>query len=260
MTAHTTVEEKQQCLAAGMNDHVAKPIDPTALYETIGRYYHGGPSQPAPSTPTQSYADTTGIPAVEGLNAADGLRRVAGNVKLYLNLLRQFVDGQSDAAARIKDCLEKGDFVTAERLAHSAKGVGGNIGAVVVQAAASELEKAIKLRADSSQIENLRGKLATVLADLTVALTPLLGVKATASVKVSAPVVDSEQLKAAVQQMSKFLADSDVAAVDYLESAEPLFSTLFSAEDYARFRQSITSYDFNTALDSLNRAVNEKGL
>ena len=39
MTAHATMEERQRCLAAGMNDHIAKPIDPAALFETVGRFY-----------------------------------------------------------------------------------------------------------------------------------------------------------------------------------------------------------------------------
>src|SRR5262249_1527874 len=39
MTAHATTEERQRCLDAGMNDHIAKPIDPAILYDTIGRYY-----------------------------------------------------------------------------------------------------------------------------------------------------------------------------------------------------------------------------
>ena len=37
MTAHATVEERQRCLAAGMNDHVSKPIDPNALFETVSQ-------------------------------------------------------------------------------------------------------------------------------------------------------------------------------------------------------------------------------
>ncbi len=39
MTAHATTEERQRCVAAGMNDHVAKPIDPPALYAVLGRYH-----------------------------------------------------------------------------------------------------------------------------------------------------------------------------------------------------------------------------
>jgi two-component system sensor histidine kinase/response regulator len=260
MTAHTTVEERQRCLASGMNDHVAKPIDPTALFETLGRYYRGGPSQTAPPASTQNGVETAGIPDVEGLNTADGLRRVAGNKKLYLNLLRQFVDGQSDAAQRIEECLAKGDFGTAERLAHTVKGVAGNIGASGVHAVSGELEKTIRLRAEISQVEDLRVKLATILAGLTAAVKPLLQVTAPTPLTAPAPAVDPEQLKSAVDLMAKFLADSDAAAVDFLGSAGPILGSLFAREDFVRFERSITSYDFQSALDDLNRATQGKGL
>ena len=39
MTAHATIEERQRCLAAGMNDHISKPIDPANLFETVGKFY-----------------------------------------------------------------------------------------------------------------------------------------------------------------------------------------------------------------------------
>jgi len=51
MTAHATVEERQRCLDAGMNDHVAKPIDPSALYATLARYVRGGAAGAARGTP-----------------------------------------------------------------------------------------------------------------------------------------------------------------------------------------------------------------
>ena len=38
MTAHATIEERQKCLEAGMNGHVSKPIDPSALFETLERF------------------------------------------------------------------------------------------------------------------------------------------------------------------------------------------------------------------------------
>src|SRR6185436_13515307 len=40
MTAHATMEEKQRCLATGMNDHISKPIDPAMLFDTVSRFYH----------------------------------------------------------------------------------------------------------------------------------------------------------------------------------------------------------------------------
>src|SRR5262249_31931674 len=42
MTAHATMEERQRCLAAGMNDHISKPIDPEILLGTVGRFYSTG--------------------------------------------------------------------------------------------------------------------------------------------------------------------------------------------------------------------------
>jgi len=69
---------------------------------------------------------------VEGLDTTGGLKRVAGNHKLYMKLLRQFVAGQSQTVASIRASLKAGDRKTAERIAHTAKGVSGNIGAAAV--------------------------------------------------------------------------------------------------------------------------------
>jgi len=125
MTAHATIEERQRCLASGMNDHISKPIDPSALFETVARYYRSAPgtsasvpaiaktSDPVVKTAgipmVESRADNMEIPTVEGLNSAEGLLRVAGNRKLYLKLLRQFSAQQSDAPGQITELLKAGD-------------------------------------------------------------------------------------------------------------------------------------------------------
>ena len=85
---------------------------------------------------------TEDLPAVDGLDTKDGLTRVAGNRKLYLKLLRQFVEQQGPAVGQITAALAQGDTALAERLAHTLKGVAGNIGAKAVQHAAGALEKA----------------------------------------------------------------------------------------------------------------------
>ena len=77
MTAHATVEERQRCLAAGMNDHVAKPIDPAALFEAVGRFYkpaEGASALDRPSSPKPPDA----LPSITGLDTNDGLSRVGG--------------------------------------------------------------------------------------------------------------------------------------------------------------------------------------
>ena len=156
MTAHATVEERQRCLAAGMNDHVSKPIDPAMLFETVGRFYKPRTQPSATLRPDGEKPAVTGaagdLPTVPGLDTKDGLARVAGNLKLYLKLLSQFADQQGAGLVQITAALAKGDAALAERIAHTLKGVAGNIGAKPVQAAAGSVEKLIRERAASTRI------------------------------------------------------------------------------------------------------------
>src|SRR6185503_2740414 len=108
MTAHATVEERQQCVAAGMVDHVTKPIDPSALYDALARFRPEGPAAARASSRSADLirgsarrdAPLAAAPSgelleTEELDTAQGLRRVAGNRPLYLRLLRQFVAEQA---------------------------------------------------------------------------------------------------------------------------------------------------------------------
>ncbi len=150
MTAHALVEERQRCLDAGMNDHVSKPIDPDNLFLTLMRWAKPQPKQAlASQTPPEKAADEVLLPEIAGINLADALKRVAGNRRLYRGLLGQFADKQGDAAAQVSAALKGGDQKLAERIAHTVKGVAGNIGISGVQSAAQKLEKAIRDGHDS---------------------------------------------------------------------------------------------------------------
>ena len=141
MTAHATIEERQRCLAAGMNDHISKPIDPALLFETVGRFYKpvaqasasgigtGGAASLAPA-PDQA------IPAIDGLDTKDGLTRVAGNRKLYLKLLRQFPEQQGFGRAADHRRAGQGDVPLAERLRTRSKAWPATSAPKPVQAAA----------------------------------------------------------------------------------------------------------------------------
>ena len=110
MTAHALVEERQRCLDAGMNDHVSKPIDPDALFDTLLRWVKPNPN-PASEPPTGSPKQAAKVaqPQIAGIDVEDGLARVAGNRLLYHDLLSQFAAKQVDAAPRISAALAGGD-------------------------------------------------------------------------------------------------------------------------------------------------------
>jgi two-component system, sensor histidine kinase and response regulator len=273
MTAHATMEERQKCLEAGMNGHVSKPIDPSSLFETLERFVtrRGGtlppmdsqvPSAtggPVPSPgefsrsvkgPAAPGAEADALPDVAGLNTADGLMRVAGNKKLYRKLLRQFSSTEAYAAQRIAAALAGNDRALAERLAHTVKGVAGNIGATAVQTAAANLEKGIKGSAAEGEIEVCRASLEESLAHLVQGLkTALDGAEGEA-----AEAGDPEQVKTAVEQLSRYLAESDAAAIDYFESVAPHLRILFGSDEFQHFASLLENYAFSEAYEELMAA------
>ncbi len=271
MTAHATVEERQRCLAAGMLDHISKPIDPAALFETVARHWKPaeratptGPSAPSEGPAggpqrTVSGEAGPGLSAIDGLDAAGGLTRVAGNRTLYQRLLRQFVEQQSDAADQVAEAMQAGDRSLAERLAHTVKGVAGNLGLVAVQGAAADLEKAVREGASPERTEPLRRRLAEVLAPIVVELRSALGAAPSTPAATSAPVTPA-MLKTAVEEMRKHLSEFDAAAGDCLESHRDAFMSLFPPGEYAAFEKQVQAFSFDEASEFLERVAGAKGL
>ena len=125
MTAHALAGDAQRSLAAGMDDHVTKPIEPAVLLETLGRWIGRR------------------LPALPGIDAADGLARAGGNVRLYREVLARFGDEIAGAPARIGELLGRSRTGEVARIIHDLKGVSGNVGAARVSAAAAALEAAL---------------------------------------------------------------------------------------------------------------------
>jgi len=204
------------------------------------------------------------LPATDELDAAQGLRRVAGNRALYLRLLRQFVAEQADAAEKIRQSLERRDGKEAAHLAHTVKGVAANLAAGPVQAAAGALEKALRDGAAPAQVEALRARLAEALGRLSSALRPLLGAAdegSAAPAPTAAPTADAATLKALVERWSRLLAECDAGTVDGLEREGRTLHALFGdASALAGFAKQVKGYDFEGALESLRRAAGAKGI
>jgi two-component system sensor histidine kinase/response regulator len=260
MTAHATIEERQRCLAAGMNDHISKPIDPEMLFETVGRFYKpvsstaSPPPAPKPAASTTSTA-SDGVPEIDGLDTKDGLARVAGNRKLYLKLLGQFIEQQGPAVEQISSALTQRDAALAERLAHTLKGVAGNIGAKPVQAAAGELEKLIRDRAPHEQLEAAKKQVAAALEPLLGNLRAGLSAPAPQSQTIE-PVtpVDNAQARETAAHMLKLLSEFDPGAVDFLETNQAALRHLFKSASWAEFQKLVQSYSFGDAQAQLEHA------
>jgi PAS domain S-box-containing protein len=265
MTAHATIEERQHCLAAGMNDHISKPIDPEMLFETVGRFYKpvsSTPSAPIITKPAENLGGKTfdDLPDIAGLDTKDGLGRVAGNRKLYLKLLGQFIEQQGPTLEEITSALAKGDAALAERLAHTLKGVAGNIGAKAVQAAAGTLEKLIRDRAANAELEAGKNQVAAalgpLLGNLRTTLNPPTATDVQAQDTVSPP-VDATQSRETATHMTRLLSEFDSGAVDFLETNQAALRALFKSETWPEFQKLVQSYSFADAQAQLEQACKQ---
>jgi two-component system sensor histidine kinase/response regulator len=146
MTAHALVEERQRCLDAGMNDHVSKPIDPDALFATLARWAKPRKAPPSSTEARPARPAAMVIPEIDGVDVRDGLKRAAGNRRLYRDLLIRFAKDNLDAGTQIAAALERGDPKQAAHIAHTVKGVAGNLSIRKIYSSADKLEKAIRER------------------------------------------------------------------------------------------------------------------
>ena len=154
MTAHAMAGDEAKSLAAGMNDHVTKPIDPDQLFATLQKWIKPLDNRINDISPKSSAAkaaphsaDLSGdeLPmSLAGFDLAQGLLRLRGNQKLYKKLLVDFAASYSQAATDIRKRLDDKNLVQAHQLVHNLKGLAGNLAATDLLASAVELERLIK--------------------------------------------------------------------------------------------------------------------
>ena len=149
MTANAFADDQQRFMDAGMNDFIAKPIIPARLFDTLARWLPPGKhSLPPPEPAIPSAHANPLLPAfctsIEGLDAAYGLRMLAGNVSKYQELLQKFIATHVRDGEKIRSALAQGDTVQAQFLAHTLKGSAGTLGLRLIQQAASAIEQSLK--------------------------------------------------------------------------------------------------------------------
>ncbi|CAK0772169.1 two-component system, sensor histidine kinase and response regulator [Azospirillaceae bacterium] len=168
MTAHALNVERQKCLDAGMNDHVAKPFEPRHLFSVI-RYWLGETSMQKDRAQEKnlrifsnhSENDSDGAFDLfrndnnkacvnemrlddDCLQARRVLAHLHENRSLYARLLRDFVEQYEPLSVQLKQAFDRDDVSWIRISAHTVKGVSGTLGASTLSAAAAALEQAAR--------------------------------------------------------------------------------------------------------------------
>lgn len=149
MTAHAMSGDREKSLAAGLSDHLTKPIEPDALYEIIFRWLPTAKCA-VPDILHENVMDLVSF-TISGVNVDAGLRRAGGNLDLYQKLLRKFAINHVDSENAVRQHLDEGQVNEARRIAHSVKGIAGNLGIESLSQAAALLEESII--ADASDMD-----------------------------------------------------------------------------------------------------------
>jgi ABC-type amino acid transport substrate-binding protein/signal transduction histidine kinase/DNA-binding response OmpR family regulator/HPt (histidine-containing phosphotransfer) domain-containing protein len=181
MTASAMTRDREDAMASGMNDHVAKPINVKTLFAVLSRFIKArpdgsSPAQPAATPATPAPVGETPLPdSLPGIALKKGLSRVNNKVSLFRKILKKFYKEYANTPAEIIATLADSDAELARRLAHTVKGVAGNIGAEDLQAVAADLEDAIRDE-DSEAIHRALPVFETALESARSALQPYIDV------------------------------------------------------------------------------------
>ncbi|RZI43816.1 response regulator [Herbaspirillum sp. HC18] len=155
MTAHATAEEREECAKSGMQDHIAKPINPEHFYQTLTRWLM--PSGAASSAPPAAPAADMPI-AVPGFDIDDVMDRLSGDVALYHRLLEMLVPSLASSLEQFSNAVSSCDHAGTKSAVHSIRGMAGNVGAVELAAFATRLEKMLgEHREGPDQLAAFRG-------------------------------------------------------------------------------------------------------
>jgi len=250
MTAHAMKGDEEKCLEAGMDGYISKPINQDRLFQTIWRTIKSQKGLPydkeAETVVPEEAVDTPVIatqvlPAkLPGINIQDALKALDIGSDVFKRILMGFLRNNKDVPSNIKDLFDKKDWESLVHLAHSLKGSAGNIGAVDLQEAAFQLEKASRKGAVNPPGENLADNMVAALNRVLKSLQTL---------------ADTEKSPVRVQLTGREPLDVKVGAVDPAKVI-PLLKQL--ADDLELADPEEIKMHFNGVKEHIDKSIIEK--
>ncbi|MEP4485527.1 MAG: response regulator [Halioglobus sp.] len=257
MTANAMVGDREKAMEAGMNDHIAKPLNVTDMFNTMARWIEVG----AGSVTNHSKSSTpkspdVPIPELPGIDSVTGLARVEGNSALYRKLLGKFYVGYRDFEKDFRVAQNDDDSTSAMRLAHTLRGVAASIGANDIETAALDLESAC---ADGAQAQVEPSLLSVIeaLAPVLDGLSGLVGADNSPETTGSTREINRHEMQPLVTQLSSLLSASDTSAVVVGEQLAAVLADTELAPAMSSLMNAIDSYDFDTALAMLQELAGQ---
>ena len=284
MTAHAYEQERQRCFAAGMNDHVSKPVDPAGLIATLNKWLRpvvvvAAPPQEVPlqAVPSQAVMAEAPAPVPAALPVAtaalelpdslppfdipSALSRVNGKRKLLRKLILDFAGKFADSVPALERLVADGAMDEARRLAHTLKGVAGALELADVASAARAMEDALAA--------GITDRMDVLAPALQAAMTPAVAAARSLDPKPAPAPVSASATEAAPTDLSVVQGDLDelrdllqrrsMRARRAYEALEPRLGGI-DAGTLAALKEAIGKLDYPNALALLDRIAPPQAL
>lgn len=240
MTANALDSDREACIAAGMNDHVAKPIDPERLFKVLNQWVSHNLSITG-TEPTK--AEDIALLELEGFDVKGAVARFGGRVASYNKALTNVSNTLQESLSVIENALEQDDHKQALLTTHTLKGVSGNIGCDGVYQTSLDLEDALRAD-DKAQYQMLFESLNRAAQQALLTIDDYLASREESE---STAAMDVEQSRLLIEQLVAQIEEYDFAAA---ETCEALVASLEHSELTSvleKLENAVSNYDFDEA-------------
>ncbi|MCF0220677.1 MAG: response regulator, partial [Fibrobacter sp.] len=262
MSARAFQKDTEECLAAGMNAHIVKPIDPTLLYEEMAKFLPID-SDARPDKIVEIMKDDEKVSSedaafiaqfqkIKNFDAAMGLYHSNNNKALFLKLLQGLVTNFREKCIFISKYVQNNQFEEATRMAHTIKGLCGTVGAISIQKKALNLETRLSHKQfDNDEYNEFSTSLQTFIDELEGVLSNIVTEQNTHTVKVEDPEAQTK-LKNAVEKL-KTAVDS-CSSTQCKRALDDIENIAFAPEQETllqKLKEQIEDYDYTEAEETL---------
>ena len=249
MTANAMASDKEKCLQVGMNDHVAKPIDPKALFSVMNQWIEAK-DRVLPKAIDRE--DDEVLPVLAGFDVESAVARLGGRVASYDKALNRVNETLADSISDIANAIEQNDIDRATLTTHTVKGVSGNIGCDDLYLASSELEDT--LRSESGEnVASLLSKVQGAAADALQVIGDYLMSK---NNKKESKAFDLDEVQPLITKLASEIDGFDISASETCESLSEYLSAPELVAQAKQLETYLSGYEFDEALEQLQQLAN----
>jgi PAS domain S-box-containing protein len=252
MTANVMADDRRLAKNAGMDAHVAKPIDVEELIAVLTRLVPSAvPAAPA-AAPTPAAAAPVPAAALPGIDLDTALARLGGNYEALVGLLKRFEQSQGGTVDEVRALLAAGQRAQAAQALHRLRGVAANLGAGAVARLTAEAEMALRQAADGQDgagAPALAEALDAALAQLAQALEVVAGGARQLAARQPAPDVpksntDTADLPQKLAELHSLLQNNNMKALDHFQQLRP---ALAAEQQVRALAEAVETLNFKAA-------------